>query len=129
MIYPLKITNKTLVAFHKDETNIKMKSTAHEDWVSITSDVDPGQSITMTLPVKMPEIGGRYKYEFDVLNQWWLVQSGFPMYSFNINVISPLKYLGKGWNKVLNNESNNVPCVLVDFRGSRYYRCPRVVNF
>jgi len=141
---PFKITNKTLAAFHKDDnkpnynkTMIKVKGTT-EDWVPIASDVLPGQSITMNLPIKMPGENGKYKFTIDVLNSWWLVQSGFPEYSFSVDVadnIPPptpdisLKYLGKGWNRVLNKGSQNIPCVVVNCRESRYYRCGQIVNF
>lgn len=106
---PVKLTNRTLSTFHKnpnrpdyDLTIVAVKRRRYEgvsigdsDWTQIPSDVLPGQSVDFNVPVRMPSVGGKYVFEFDVLNEWWLVDAGFPRYQFTVDVRGGL---GKGWN-------------------------------
>lgn len=102
---PVKITNRSLVAFYKDDQTSGIKKTMvgierrlidgltseTVAWISLASDIPPGQSITMNLPVRMPATGGQYKYFFNVIYglEMWMTSSGFPVYPLNVNVNGP----------------------------------------
>lgn len=97
---PIKVTNRTLVPFHKDPSQPSYDRSyvaaerkrfegdfiSSSDWVGLPSDVLPGQSIQTSYPLRMPDETGKFVFRLNVLNRWWLIQSGFPTYDFVVDV-------------------------------------------
>jgi hypothetical protein len=100
----VRVTNKTLVTFHKDpgqplydrayltaeRKRFDGGSIGSSDWMSLPSDVLPGQSITVNYPLRIPDETGKFVFKLNVLNRQWLVGAGFPTYDFVMDVVDSL---------------------------------------